>query len=106
MLDTYIKNQGVTQTIVHDNNNNHFNQIKWDIEKHKENRLSAQETVSIIALNPVSFVLSACSVFFWKFFSASSQALRKRECLMIRMVISGKTKPISVTVISRSPNSL
>jgi len=32
MLDTYIKNQGVTQTIVHDNNNNHFNQIKWDAD--------------------------------------------------------------------------
>jgi hypothetical protein len=30
MRDTYIKNQGITQTIVRDNNNNHFNQINWD----------------------------------------------------------------------------
>jgi len=32
MLNTYIKNQGITQTIVHDNNNNHFNQINWDAD--------------------------------------------------------------------------
>lgn len=32
MLDTYIKKQGVTQTMVHHNNNNHFNQIKWDAD--------------------------------------------------------------------------
>lgn len=30
MLNTYIKNQGTTQTIIHDNNHNHFNQINWD----------------------------------------------------------------------------
>jgi hypothetical protein len=30
MLNTYIKNQGATQTIISDNNHNHFNQINWD----------------------------------------------------------------------------
>ena len=32
MLNTYIKNQGTTQTIIHDNNHNHFNQINWDAD--------------------------------------------------------------------------
>jgi len=32
MLNTYIKKQGVTQTIVHDNKDNHFNQINWDAD--------------------------------------------------------------------------
>jgi len=32
MLNTYIKNRGITQTIVHDNNHNHFNQINWDAD--------------------------------------------------------------------------
>ena len=33
MLNTYIKNQGITQTIVHDNNNrSHFNQMNWDAD--------------------------------------------------------------------------
>ena len=32
MLNTYIKNQGTTQTIIHDNNHNHFNEIKWDAD--------------------------------------------------------------------------
>ena len=32
MLNTYIKNQGTTQTIIHDNNRNHFNQINWDAD--------------------------------------------------------------------------
>jgi len=32
MLDTYIKKQGITQTIVHDNNKSHFNQINWDAD--------------------------------------------------------------------------
>jgi len=32
MLNTYIKNQGITQTIVHDNNHNHFNQINWNAD--------------------------------------------------------------------------
>ena len=32
MLNTYIKNRGVTQTIIHDNNNNHFNQLNWDAD--------------------------------------------------------------------------
>jgi hypothetical protein len=32
MLNTYIKNRGITQTIVHENNKNHFNQINWDAD--------------------------------------------------------------------------
>ena len=30
MLNTYIKNRGLTQTIVHKNNQNQFNEINWD----------------------------------------------------------------------------
>lgn len=32
MLNTYIKNRGTTKTIVHNNNNNHINQINWDAD--------------------------------------------------------------------------
>jgi hypothetical protein len=32
MLNTYIKNRGVTQTIVYDNNQGHFNQLDWDAD--------------------------------------------------------------------------
>lgn len=32
MLNTYIKNRGITETIVHNNNNNHFNKINWDAD--------------------------------------------------------------------------
>ena len=32
MLDTYIKNRGSTKTIIHDNNKNHVNVIKWDAD--------------------------------------------------------------------------
>ena len=32
MLNTYIKNQGITKTIIHDNNRNHVNQINWDAD--------------------------------------------------------------------------
>jgi hypothetical protein len=34
MLNTYIQNSGLTQTIIHNNNNkrNEFNEIKWDAE--------------------------------------------------------------------------
>jgi hypothetical protein len=32
MLNTYIKNQGITQTIVHDKNRNHFNEVNWDAD--------------------------------------------------------------------------
>ena len=32
MLNTYIKNQGTTQTIIHDNNRNYFNQVNWDAD--------------------------------------------------------------------------
>jgi hypothetical protein len=30
MLNTYIKNRGLTQTIIHKNNQNQFNEINWD----------------------------------------------------------------------------
>ena len=32
MLNTYIKNRGLTQTIVHHNNQNKFNEINWDAD--------------------------------------------------------------------------
>ena len=32
MLNTYIKNRGITKTIIHDNNHNHTNQINWDAD--------------------------------------------------------------------------
>jgi len=32
MLNTYIKNRGITQTIIHDNKHNHFNQTNWDAD--------------------------------------------------------------------------
>ena len=32
MLNTYIKNRGITKTIIHDNNHNHINQINWDAD--------------------------------------------------------------------------
>jgi hypothetical protein len=32
MLNTYIKNRGITKTIVHDNNNSHVNLINWDVD--------------------------------------------------------------------------
>jgi hypothetical protein len=32
MLNTYIKNQGITQTIVHDKKHNHFNEVNWDAD--------------------------------------------------------------------------
>lgn len=32
MLNTYIKNQGITKTIIHDNNHNHINQVKWNAD--------------------------------------------------------------------------
>ena len=32
MLNTYIKNRGMTQTLVHNNNRNHFNEINWDVD--------------------------------------------------------------------------
>lgn len=30
MLNTYIKNRGITETIIRDNGRNHFNRINWD----------------------------------------------------------------------------
>ena len=32
MLNNYIKNRGITQTILHSNNENHFNQVNWDAD--------------------------------------------------------------------------
>jgi hypothetical protein len=32
MLDTFIKNKGITKTIIHDNNHNHVNEINWDAD--------------------------------------------------------------------------
>lgn len=32
MLDTFIKNQGITKTIVHNNNKNYINEIDWDAD--------------------------------------------------------------------------
>lgn len=32
MLNTYIKNRGTTQTIIHNNNENHFNELNWDAD--------------------------------------------------------------------------
>jgi hypothetical protein len=32
MLNTYIKNKGITQTILHNNNRNHINQINWEAD--------------------------------------------------------------------------
>jgi len=32
MLNTYIKNKGLTQTLFHNNNKNHFNEINWDTD--------------------------------------------------------------------------
>jgi hypothetical protein len=71
MLDTYIKNQGKTKTIIHTNNENKVNEIKWDaeydgdkanisvdvdennpeIKKHYEIELSNEDFISIIMTN-------------------------------------------------------
>jgi hypothetical protein len=32
MLNTFIKNQGMTKTIIHNNNGNHINQTNWDAD--------------------------------------------------------------------------
>jgi hypothetical protein len=32
MLNTYIKNRGFTQTLVHNNNSNNFNETNWDAD--------------------------------------------------------------------------
>ena len=31
MLDTYIKNRGMTKTIIHSNNHNTINETNWDL---------------------------------------------------------------------------
>jgi len=32
MLDTYIKNKGITKTIIHNNNHHNVNEIQWDAD--------------------------------------------------------------------------
>jgi hypothetical protein len=32
MLDTFIKNKGITKTIIHNNNKNYYNEINWDAD--------------------------------------------------------------------------
>jgi hypothetical protein len=32
MLDTFIKNKGVTKTIIHNNNKNYYNEVNWDAD--------------------------------------------------------------------------
>jgi hypothetical protein len=32
MLNTFIKNQGITKTIIHNNNKNYYNEIDWDAD--------------------------------------------------------------------------
>ena len=32
MINTYIKNRGLTQTLIHNNNKNQINEIKWDAD--------------------------------------------------------------------------
>jgi hypothetical protein len=36
MLNTYVKNRGLTQTIIHDNNRNSYNEINWDADYNGE----------------------------------------------------------------------
>jgi hypothetical protein len=32
MLDTFIKNKGITKTIIHNNNKNYYNEVNWDAD--------------------------------------------------------------------------
>lgn len=32
MLNTFVKNQGITKTIIHNNNENYYNEIDWDAD--------------------------------------------------------------------------
>lgn len=32
MLNTYVKNRGITKTIIHNNNSNHYNEVNWDAD--------------------------------------------------------------------------
>jgi hypothetical protein len=32
MLDTFIKNKGITKTIIHKNNKNYYNEVNWDAD--------------------------------------------------------------------------
>jgi len=37
MLDTFIKNKGITKTIIHKNNKNYYNKVNWDADYDGEN---------------------------------------------------------------------
>ena len=37
MLDTFIKNKGITKTIIHNKNKNYYNEIHWDADYDGEN---------------------------------------------------------------------
>jgi len=37
MLDTFIKNKGITKTIIHNNNKNYYNEVNWDADYDGEN---------------------------------------------------------------------
>ena len=37
MLDTFIKNKGITKTIIHNNNKNYYNEVQWDADYDGEN---------------------------------------------------------------------
>jgi len=37
MLDTFIKNKGITKTITHNNNKNYYNEVQWDADYDGEN---------------------------------------------------------------------
>ena len=37
MLNTYIKNRGITQTLINNNNQKQFNQINWDADYDGQN---------------------------------------------------------------------
>ena len=32
MLNTFIKNQGITKTLIHNNNKNYYNEMDWDAD--------------------------------------------------------------------------
>ena len=37
MLDTFIKNKGITKTIIHNKNKNYYNEVEWDADYDGEN---------------------------------------------------------------------
>lgn len=72
MLDTFIKNRGVTKTIIHNNNHNQINEINWDAdydgekanisldmnndgkEEHYNLQLSNSDLAKMLSLNSVN----------------------------------------------------